>query len=295
MAMNAKNRSLLKLFLALLTWSSSYAITRSVVTEMPPVLFAFFRFGLAWGILVIIYYSKKERPKESIRRQWSAVLTLALTGVTLYYLFFNFSLQRTSAAAGALIQGFIPVSTAILAAIFLKEHLRPRQVLAILVAVGGVVLIGFSNAAGASTENSFIGNALMVAAVLCWAVYTVVSKKYEAVDPLWLITWMAGIGTLLLIPALVYEQWRQPFPAITWSQWAAIGYMALFPSALGYLWYNSALKYIPASQAGVWINLDPVLGAVIAVVFLGEQVHPWQIVGALLTLAGVWLYMYKNR
>lgn len=293
--MTQKNSALLKLMLALLTWSSSYAITRTVVASMPPVLFAFLRFGIAWIILLIIFYARPNRVRESIRGKWVPVGTLALSGVTLYYICFNFSLQRTSAAVGALIQGFIPVSTALLAAVFLKEKIKPLQVLAIIIAVLGVVLIGFANPSTATHTNSRWGNMLMIAAVLCWAIYTVVSKKYASLDPLWLITWLAGMGTLLLLPAVIYERWQQPWPPISLGGWTAILYMAVFPSALGYLWYNSALQHIPASQAGVWVNLDPVLGALIAVIFLGEQVHLWQIAGALLTMAGVWLYMYKNR
>ena len=290
-----QNRAILKLLLALLTWSSSYAITRSVVTSMPPVLFAFLRFAVAAVIMLIIFHTRKQPVKETMKGKWVPVFVLALTGVTLYYLFFNFSLQQTSAAAGALIQGFIPVSTAILAAIFLKEKLFPLQVIGILVSVGGVILIGFTNQPDEHTGDSILGNALMIAAVLCWAIYTVVSKKYAHVDPLWLITRLSIIGTLLLIPAVIYEMWGQPWPQISLGGWAAILYMGLFPSALGYLWYNSALQHIPASHAGVWINLDPVLGAIIAVVVLGEKIYMLQIVGAILTLVGVWLYMRRSN
>lgn len=293
--MTPKDRSLLKLLLALLTWSSSYAITRTVVTTVPPILFAFLRFVVAILALLLITYTRKTPVQETMKERWGSILTLSLTGVTLYYVFFNFSLQQTSAAAGALIQGFIPISTAILAAVFLKEKLKPLQIAGIFISVAGVVLIGFTNQPGASGSNTILGNVLMIAAVLCWAIYTVVSKKLASIDPIWLITRLSIIGTILLIPAVVYEMKDQPWPAITWQGWAAILYMGIFPSALGYIWFNSALQHISATQAGVLINMDPVLGALIAIAFLGEQVHIWQITGAALTLIGVWLYMFRNR
>lgn len=293
--MTPKNRSLLKLLLALLAWSSSYAITRTVVATMPPILFAFLRFVVAILALLLISYTRKSPVQETMKGKWDSILTLSLTGVTLYYVFFNFSLQQTSAAAGALIQGFIPISTAILAAIFLKEKLKPLQIVGIFISVAGVVLIGFTNQADGSGGNKIVGNLLMIAAVLCWAVYTVVSKKLASIDPIWLITRLSIIGTILLIPAVVFEMKDQPWPAITWQGWAAILYMGIFPSALGYIWFNSALKHISATQAGVLINMDPVIGALIAVAFLGEQVHVWQVTGAALTLVGVWLYMFRNR
>ncbi len=293
--MTPKDRSLLKLLLALLTWSSSYAITRTVVTTVPPILFAFLRFVVAILALLLISYTRKTPVQETMKERWVSILTLSLTGVTLYYVFFNFSLQQTSAAAGALIQGFIPISTAILAAVFLKEKLKPLQIAGIFISVAGVVLIGFTNQPGGPGSNTIFGNVLMIAAVLCWAIYTVVSKKLASIDPIWLITRLSIIGTILLIPAVVYEMKDQPWPAITWQGWAAILYMGIFPSALGYIWFNSALQHISATQAGVLINMDPVLGALIAVAFLGEQVHIWQITGAALTLIGVWLYMFRNR
>jgi drug/metabolite transporter (DMT)-like permease len=293
--MTPKNRSLLKLLLALLTWSSSYAITRSVVATMPPILFAFLRFVVAILALLLISYTRRSPVQETMKGKWGSILTLSLTGVTLYYVFFNFSLQQTSAAAGALIQGFIPISTAILAAIFLKEKLKPLQIVGIFISVAGVVLIGFTGQANASGGNTIVGNLLMIAAVLCWAIYTVVSKKLASIDPIWLITRLSIIGTVLLIPAVIVEMKDQPWPTITWQGWAAILYMGIFPSALGYIWFNSALQHISATQAGVLINMDPVVGALIAVAFLGEQLHVWQITGAALTLLGVWLYMFRNR
>lgn len=293
--MTPKNRSLLKLLLALLAWSSSYAITRTVVATVPPILFAFLRFVVAILALLLISYTRKSPVQETMKGKWGSILTLSLTGVTLYYVFFNFSLQQTSAAAGALIQGFIPISTAILAAIFLKEKLKPLQIVGIFISVAGVVLIGFTNQVDASGGNTIVGNLLMIAAVLCWAIYTVVSKKLASIDPIWLITRLSIIGTVLLIPAVIVEMKEQSWPVITWQGWAAILYMGIFPSALGYIWFNSALKHISATQAGVLINMDPVVGALIAVAFLGEQVHIWQITGAALTLLGVWLYMFRNR
>lgn len=194
--MTPKDRSLLKLLLALLAWSSSYAITRSVVATMPPILFAFLRFVVAILALLLITYTRRSPVQETMKGKWASILTLSLTGVTLYYVFFNFSLQQTSAAAGALIQGFIPISTAILAAIFLKEKLKPLQIVGILISVAGVVLIGFTGQANSSGGNTIMGNLLMIAAVLCWATYTVVSKKLASIDPIWLITRLSIIGTV---------------------------------------------------------------------------------------------------
>jgi drug/metabolite transporter (DMT)-like permease len=291
--MDQKNSALIKLLLALLTWSSSYSITRSVVADMPPILFAILRFAVATLILLTVLYFRKKPVKKPASGIWGPILVLSLTGVTLYYIFFNISLQHTSASTGALIQGFIPVAVAILAAIFLKEKTNALQITGIVISVAGVVLIGFM-AKGGAGNSSLWGNLLMIAAILCWAVYTIVSKKYAAVDPLWLITCMSVVGTLLLVPAAIVEMWHRPFPAISLTGWGAILYMGIAPSALGYLWYNSALQHMSASQAGMLLNLDPIVGAVIAVIFLGEEVAFLQIVGAALVLTGVFMYMYKR-
>jgi drug/metabolite transporter (DMT)-like permease len=83
---------------------------------------------------------------------------------------------------------------------------------------------------------------------------------------------------------------QRPEPlAVTMQGWASVVFLGAVASGFGLLIYNRALQVLDASLMGAYINLVPIVGVLTAVLFLGEALHGWQIVGALLALLGMWL------
>lgn len=211
---------------------------------------------------------------------------MGLTGVTFFYLFFNLALYYTTASLGALIQGFIPVAIILLALVFLREKLKGLQITGVIISLVGVVMISFTDVLPGA-RNSFLGNTLMICSVICWAVYTIISKSVSQYNPVYVTAISTWIGTVGLIPAVIIEGWGHPMPAVDFNGWLAIIYLGIFSSTLCYLLYNWILRILPAVQVGNLMNLDPVVGAVIAIAFLHERLTALQIIGAVLVLVGV--------
>jgi drug/metabolite transporter (DMT)-like permease len=293
---NQKVTGLLGLLFIVLVWGSASSVTKLAVEDMPPYVFAFLRNLVASiGLLPFYLVRKKKGFQQPGTPPFKKILWLALTGITFFYLFFNISLYYTTAAAGALIQGFIPVAIILLAIIFLKERLRALQMAGILLSVCGVVMIGFVGIV-ADGRNYVLGNVLMIVAVLCWGAYTIISKSMQKYDPVYLVTMSTWIGTACLVPAVVIELWNKPaLPVITGGGWAAIVYLGLLSSSICYMLYSRVLQLLPAVQVGNLMNLDPVIGAVIAVIVLNESVTVWQVSGAVLVLLGVVLTSVRDK
>lgn len=110
----------------------------------------------------------------------------------------------------------------------------------------------------------------MILSVFCWAAYTVIAKSVHHYDPVVIPALSTMAGTVFLLPLVVVELWEQPIPTINGQGWAAIIYLGAFSSALGFILYTKALKHLSAAQVGNWMNLDPVIGATIAVIFLKD-------------------------
>ncbi|MET0462158.1 MAG: DMT family transporter [Chitinophagaceae bacterium] len=275
-------------------WGSASAVTKVAVESMPPYFFAFLRNGVAAACLIPYYLLHRKKilhPGPPMKK----VALMGLTGITLFYLFFNLALYYTTASAGALIQGFIPISIILLSIIFLKERLGKIQIGGVVCSMIGVVLIGFVGEFYGA-RNALLGNTLMIFAVLAWGFYTIISKSLERYDAVQLTTLSTTIGTLVLIPAVVIELWRVPeFPTVTFKAWLAVLYLGIFSSAICYILYNRVLKILSGVQVGNFMNFDPVIGAAIAIIFLNEKVTGWQIAGALLVLAGVALTSRKDK
>ena len=214
---------------------------------------------------------------------------LGLTGVTLYYVTSNLALYYASASQGALVQSAIPAVTAVLAALVLKERLARRQWVGIGLSVLGVLLVAAAAPASNEGRNPLLGAALMAGAVLVWAVYTVLAKQAAQADPFLLTAYSAVLGTLCLAPIALFELRGQPLPALGAADWLRLAYLGTLSSAFGYFLYNRSLAQLDAGQTASFVNLLPIAGVAIAVIFLGEHVLPLQLVGGAVVLAGVWI------
>ncbi|GAA0550134.1 DMT family transporter [Chitinophaga japonensis] len=279
-------QGLANILLVMLIWGSAFTATKIAVEEVTPFMLAFLRNGIASVCLLPFFLVKirqATRPLPYVKMSF-----MGLTGITLFYAFFNSSLVYTTAAAGALVQGILPVAIALPAVLFLRERLTRTQALGIVLSVAGVVLVGFTNGHAAG-RNPLLGSVLMILSVFSWTVYTILSRSIRHIDPVLVTAFSTFAGTVLLLPALALEPGDHIISGISWKGWAAIAYLGLFASALSYILYNKALQLLPAAQVGAFLNLDPVIGAVIAIIFLREKVTGWQIAGGLLVLAGLWL------
>ena len=279
----------------MLIWGSSFTVTKLVVSEVPPAYFACMRFAVASVILLTVAFLRRKKLALASKPPPGIMVLMGLSGVTFYYTFFNYSLRYTSASTGALLQGFIPVIIAVMAAVFLKETLNKRQVAGILISVTGIAIVGFIGAPASTAANPLVGNLLMLVCLVSWSIYTILSKKVANEDPLLVVTAVTIAGTLFLIPVLLVESYHQPLPFLSFSNWMAILYLGTFASALGYVLYSNALKYLSATQVGIFLNLDPVLGSGIAVIFLHEKISLLQLGGCVLVVIGIWLSGSKGQ
>jgi drug/metabolite transporter (DMT)-like permease len=287
--MSSKKRAVLGLLFVMLAWGSSFTVTKMAVEELPPVYFAFIRFGIASVIMLLAcFFNRKSIVPPSPVPHFHLVI-MGLSGISIFYIFFNYSLKYTSASTGALLEGFIPVNIAILAAIFLKEKLLPGQFAGILLSVAGVILVGFVRVPPVNAPRPLLGNILMIICVFAWSVYTIVSKKVAHLNPVYVITYITVVGTIFLVPSMLFEMGGHNWPMPSAKAWIAALYLGAIASALCYFLYNKALESLTASQVGNFLNLDPVTGALIAIVFLGEKIVLLQVTGCLMVFTGVWL------
>ncbi len=100
--MSKKLLSVISLVFVMVVWGSSFTVTKVAVREMPPVYFAFLRFAVAAVIMVVILFVN--RRKVSLAAPWQSVVYMGLSGITFFYIFFNYSLRYTSASTGAILE-----------------------------------------------------------------------------------------------------------------------------------------------------------------------------------------------
>jgi drug/metabolite transporter (DMT)-like permease len=184
----------------------------------------------------------------------------------------------------------IPAAAALLAYLFLKEHIPRRRLLGIGLSIGGVLLVsGVAPTGGGAL--SLLGNVLIVGSALAYAVYATQGKALRtgAEYPATVATAASfASGLLLLSPLLAGELLLVGAPQLTVGGWLILLYLGVGASALTLFLWNFALRYVAASAAALYINLIPVVGFIFALA-LGETATPAQLLGGTLAVAGVLL------
>ena len=273
------------LLLVMLVWGSTFVVTKSTLDEVPPFLLALLRFGIASAILVPLAIAAGHRLPRPV--PWPSLALLGLTGVTLYFVGFNLSLDYTTASDGALIQGSNPAMTGVLAAIVLRERLTLPRILGLAGSLLGVALVVLAGAGNDNAPNRLLGDLVMLGAVVAWTTYTVVGKRLRGVSPLAVTAASTLLGTLFLVPPALYDLIARPPATVSWRGWLAVGYLGVVASALCYLLWNRALAALDATQTATFLNLIPVVGVAGAALFLDETLSALQLAGGGLVLLGV--------
>jgi drug/metabolite transporter (DMT)-like permease len=194
-----------------------------------------------------------------------------------------------SAVQGSLIYAFVPAAVAIAAVVALNERVSRRRTFGILLSVAGVALVAVGGEKDAASPNPMLGAVWMLATVVAWAVYTIIAKRLSGGDQIVVIASISAIGTMMLLPFAAIELMQDPRPMPSAQAWIGIVYLGVIASALAYLLYSLALRVLDASLVGALSNLDPIVGVITAMLFLGEPLEGWQVVGGAIALVGMWL------
>ncbi len=182
--MSKRTVAVLSLVLVMTIWGSSFAITKTSLSTIPPVLLALLRFAVASVLLLPIAQLRGGTARLQRPIAWSTITLMGLTGVTLYYIGYNVSLYYISASQAVLIQSAIPAVTAFLAFVFLRERLSAKRVAGIGISLIGVALVMIAAAPAGGASHTLLGNVLMAGTTILWAAYTILAKRLAASDQL---------------------------------------------------------------------------------------------------------------
>ena len=269
-----------------LIWGLNFSITKGAFARFPPLAFTGVRFAIA-SLLLVPLVRRLEGRQPLDRNTLLRLVLLGVVGNTLYQLAFISGLARTTASNSALILASMPSIVALVAAGLGLEAIRPRVLTGVLVASAGVVLVVAARGEGFG-GGSLAGDLLTLAAVLCWAGYTLGLRRMpDGVSPLRVTAITTVAGAPGLIVAGIPEMLRMDWSAVGGAGWAALGYATVFSLVVAYLLWNRSVQAVGPSRTVVYMCLTPLVAVLGAAFLLGERPRPLQAVGAILILGGV--------
>ncbi|WP_242521591.1 DMT family transporter [Motiliproteus sp. SC1-56] len=280
----------LLLLLTILFWSGNFVLARAMHLEMPPITLAFFRWSGAFLLLAPWVLPRMVREWAEIKRHWGILLVLSTLGVANYNTFAYIGLQSTQASNAVLLQSAVPVLILVFSRFLLGQRIGGLQLLGVTISLSGVaVLVAGGSLAGLLSLQANPGDLWILAAGTSWALYSVcLNWRPRTLAPLTLLGTTILVGALLLLPFYLWEA-QSRVPEWHVDNILLIGYVALFPSVLAYIFWNRGVAELGAARAGIFFHLMPVSGLILSAIFLGEVVQAYHLAGIALIFSGLFL------
>ena len=285
----------LLLTLTVLFWSGNMVVGRGIRGDVPPLTMAFWRWVIALALILPLALPHLKAQWPLLKKGWKPLMVLGLLGVGGYNTFAYIALQDTSATNAALLNSFVPIATIAISWAFLGKHLRRIEGIGVLISLGGALtIVSRGDLAVLAHLNLNIGDVWMLVAVLDWAIYTVaLAWRPAGVHPMLMLGATTVIGLAALAPACAWEVTQGRQINLNFGALSALAYVGIFPSFLGYIFYNKGVAEVGASKASLFIHLMPVFGTLLSFLFLGEIPFWYHYFGIGLIFAGIWLTMKR--
>jgi drug/metabolite transporter (DMT)-like permease len=280
--------------ITIIIWGTTYVATKVLLVSFTPIEILITRFIIGYLALLLIYPRKLKTKgfKEEL-----LLMGAGLTGVTLYFLFENIALTCTLASNVGIIISIAPLLTAVLAHYTLHgERLKPQFIAGFIIAILGIVLIGFNGSF--ILKINPLGDFLAFLAAVVWAVYSIFMKKITAYgyNTIAVTRRTFLYGLIFMLPTLFFFDFSLDLTRFTdMKNLINILFLSLGASAMCFVSWNWAVGVLGAVKTSFYIYIVPVVTIVSAVLILQEHITPIAFSGAVLTLAGLFISERKSR
>ena len=285
------------LFCATLFWAGNFIIGKTAsINEIPPISLNFYRWLIAWLILLPFTYKEIIKKKEYILKNLGIFIILGITAVSIFNSALFYSLKFTQVITGVLMISVVPVMIIFFSALLKIEKTNIFQILGVVLSLTGVVFI-ITKADIKILKNLDFnrGDLTMLIAMFSWSIYSALlkKKKYE-LSQITLLQVVIGFGVIILIPLYFIDinignkiKFDMPFFLI-------LTYVVFFPGLISFFLWIKGVGLIGANRAGVYLHLMPILGAIMAMIIFDEKIMFYHFVGAIFIILGIVLSNRKK-
>jgi len=286
----------LALTLSSLFWAGNFIVGRALREQAEPVALNFWRWTIALAIILFFSFPTLRQYRQLLFQHWGFVLALAITGIAGFHIGVYQALQTTTAINALLFLSISPVMIVVGSRLAFYEPIQVFQILGIVISLLGVVaLLTHGNPEKLLLLQFNVGDLWMLMSVLLWSIYSVILKRKPAELPqLALLASTIFTGVIVMTPMYLFVKSEGLGLELNYATAGGLLYISVFASVIAYFCWNYGVSRIGPNRAGTFLHLLPLFGAILSIIFLGEMIHGYHLVGATLIASGIALTNRKN-
>jgi drug/metabolite transporter (DMT)-like permease len=273
-------------------WSTGFFFGKIALVEMGVGHMVLYRFLFAClGMTPVLLRQGFREAGKLNRREWQLLLLASFLGVPVQFIIQFWGLKLTSVSHACLMVGTMPVILALGATVFAHERLDKVGWLALCASTGGVGLIVFGGAGSShlqghsANDPTLVGDLLVISSMFIALGWILINQRLmKRHSPLVITAYGIFAGTLMLAAWVFAVDGPPPVHSVSLHAWLALAASGILCTAVTTLLWNWGIHHVPASRAGVFLNIEPALGSAIGVKLMGDQLSPLTWVGGALII-----------
>ena len=280
------------LVFATFCWSGNFIVGKfAYLNEVPPLTLNFFRWISVWIILIPFTYKEIYYNWNYIKKNLLVISFMGLMTISTFNSVVYFALNYTQVINVALVLAAIPAVTIIFSSFLKVDKTNIFQLIGLFLSVIGIsAIISNADINKILSLNFNKGDLWMLVCVMCWSLYSTLLKKYSfKFSQFTLIQLMVSVGIIFLIPQFFYEKSIGLETNFNTSFFIILFYVVMFPALTAYYCWQKGIEIVGPNRATMFIQLMPLLSAVLAILIFQEKFEPYHFIGASFILSGIYL------
>jgi drug/metabolite transporter (DMT)-like permease len=280
-----------------LVFATGYSISRILLEDIGPATLAMARLAIGSVILVPWAWRGMAAAKLSREDHWRLALT-GIVGFTLAFALGNWGLAHSTASNAALLITVEPASLILLSPLLLGERLSRREGLGAALAIVGAAVVVVNGIPGVTLAlvPHWQGDLVLILSGVAYAAYSLLARPVLLRHPALVVTAYSVVwGAAAMVPLAALEWVTGPSPVWAPRTIAGALYLGVVMTALGYAVWNWCLERVEAPRVAIFLNIQPLGGALLGVWWLGERLTAFTVAGGLLILLGLHLTVKARR
>lgn len=276
-------------------WGTTWVASRIGVQYVPGLQLSYIRQFLAGAILLIFFFIKGEKLPTWPQFRWLFILSIFMfvlaNGLS------SWSVKYISSGLASLISALYPLCVVILEMIFFrKNNNTPLTIVGLIIGIAGVAVVFYENAFHEQPAGYGLGVMLGFIAMVGWSVGTIfVARNKYQMNPYYAMGWQMFISSFIIFTGAEATGNHIPFSEIPYQTWLAIAYLIIMGSVIAFTAFIYSIKYLPPAISSLYAYINPLVAMVVGAILLKEPLTVYIIIGACITLTGVYLVNYSIK
>lgn len=294
MAFNTKQKAYLALTVTSFVWGTTWVASKIAVLNAPALQISYLRQGLA-GTIFIIFFKLKGEPWPTFQ-QLKSLLFISFFLFIINNSFATWSLKYISSGLGALIGALCPLSVVIIEMIVYKSKNSLLTFFGLLIGFAGIGIVFYSNAFSDHGKGYTIGLLLSIFAMIGWSIGTILVARHKTkMNPYYGLGWQMFMAAPFIFLLSVATGNHIALQDIPFESWAAIGYLIGAGSIFTFICFIYSTKHLPTAISSLYAYINPIVAMVVGSILLSEKLTFNILIGAAITLAGIFLVNYSMK